>query len=73
MEVIKVTEAVEVIETVQVPYAWEITQYVNSKSIWFFKAKEADEVIEASDVIMSVEFIEATEVSIALRPLKPIS
>ena len=73
MEVIEVTEAVEVIETVQVPYAWEITQYVNSKSIWFFKAKEADEVIEASDVIMSVEFIEATEVSIALRPLKPIS
>ena len=73
MEVIKVTEAVEVIETVQVPYAWEITQYVNSKSIWFFKAKEAVEVIKASDVIMSVEFIEATEVSRTLRPLKPIS
>ena len=29
---------------------------------WFFEAKEAVEVIEASDVIVSVEAIEATEV-----------
>ena len=34
-----------------------------SSSIWFFGVKEAVEVIEASDVIMSVEVIEATEVS----------
>ena len=30
-------------------------------SFWFFKAKEAVEVIEASDVTMSVEVIKATE------------
>jgi hypothetical protein len=43
--------------------------------LFFFilEAKEAVEVIKASDVIMSVEFIEATEVSRTLRPLKPIS
>ena len=31
-------------------------------SFWFFEAKEAVEVIEASDVTMSVEVIKATEV-----------
>ena len=35
-----------------------------------FKAKEAVEVIEASDIIMSVEFIEATEVFITAQILK---
>ena len=32
-----------------------------NSSFWFSEAKEAVEVIEASDVIMSVEVIEATE------------
>ena len=40
-----------------------ITQCVKCKQFLnFFEAKEAVEVIEASDVIMSDEVIEATEV-----------
>ncbi len=40
----------------------EKSQYVRCKQfLIFFEAKEAVEVIEASDVIMSDEVIEATE------------
>ena len=44
------------------PDARDITQYVKCKQFSIFEEKEAVEVIEVSDFIMSDEVIEATEV-----------
>ena len=40
---------------------WKSPTSQSVSSFWFFEAKEAVEVIEASDVTMSVEVIKATE------------
>ena len=61
-EVIDVTEAVEVIEATKVSHARKSLSMLSACCVFFLEAKEADEVIEASDVIKSVEGIEATEV-----------
>ena len=40
-----------------------VTLYVKCEQFLIFEAKEAVEVVEASDVIMSFEVMEATEAS----------
>ena len=50
VEVIETTGAVEVIEAAEDPAAMDITQSVNCKQFLIFEAKEAVEVIEATDV-----------------------
>ena len=57
MRATEAIEAVEVILAAEVPDTREITEYVKCKQLLVFEAKEAVEVIEASDVIMSVEVI----------------
>ena len=53
---------VEVIEAAEVPDAREITRHVKCMFFLFLEAKETVDVIEASNYIMSVEVIEATDV-----------
>ena len=42
--------------------AWKSPSNQSASIFWLFEAKEAVEVIEASDVIMSDEVIEASDV-----------
>ena len=49
----EVVEAFQVIEAAEFSDIREITQCVNSSSFWFFKAKEAVEVIKATEVFIT--------------------